>query len=68
MSHAKASNSSSITKMNCNPFGETSSIFKENYAESIHEENVQLLSGMDESEILAERQQLLETIGENFQK
>lgn len=47
-------------------FGAESFIVKESEAKSIHEENVKLLSGMDETEIMAERQQLIETMGEIF--
>lgn len=64
MSQAKSSKLSSVAKSNS--FGDTSSILKDNDAKSIHDENIQLLSGMDETEILAERQQLLDTISEDF--
>lgn len=66
LSHSKGSNAPSTTQLNLNKFGDESSIIKDNDAKSIHDENVQLLSGMDETEILAERQQLLDTIGECF--
>lgn len=66
MTHAKSATASSVNKVNPNHFGDESSIVKDNEAKSIHDENVQLLSGMNEAEILAERQELLETIGELF--
>lgn len=65
MSHAKRSNSSSVTEVNRKSFGVSSSILMD--VKSIHEENVQLLSAMNETEILAERQQLLDTIGKYLQ-
>lgn len=64
LSHAKRSNSLTATKVSRASFGDTSSILMD--AKSIHEENVQLLNAMDETEILAERQQLLDTIGKDF--
>lgn len=67
MTHSKCSTASSINKVNRSHFGDESAFVKDNEAKSIHDENVQLLSGMNETEILAERQELLETIGEVFQ-
>lgn len=64
MSHSKSSSASPVAKVNATNFGDQSSIVKDDEAKSIHDENVQLLTGMDEAEILAERQQLLDTIGE----
>lgn len=66
MSHSKSSNVSPVTKVLPSTFGDESSIVTDNEAKSIHDENVQLLSGMDEAEILAERQQLMESIGEIY--
>lgn len=66
MSHSKSSAAPTVTKVNHSHFGDESSIVKANDARSIHDENIQLLSGMDEADILAERQQLLDTLGEMF--
>ncbi|KAG4070611.1 hypothetical protein HA402_013531 [Bradysia odoriphaga] len=43
-------------------FGDVSSMVTESDAKAIHDENVQLLSGMNEADILAERKELLDTI------
>ncbi len=67
MSHSKSPNAAPVTKVNPHIFGDESAIVRTNDAKSIHDDNVQLLSGMDEAEILSERQQLMDTIGEIFQ-
>lgn len=66
MTHTKCSTSSTPVPINRSCFGDASSILKENDAQSIHDENVRLLSGLDETEIRMEREQLLNSIGEHF--
>ncbi|KAJ6635703.1 RNA polymerase II-associated protein 1 [Pseudolycoriella hygida] len=59
----KISNGDVATKkVNSNSFANESCMVKTADAESIHKENIQLLNGMDEAEILAERQKLMASL------
>lgn len=63
MSHSNSFTATPVTEKNRSHFGDESSILRDTDAKTIHEENVQLLSGMNVADILAERQELLDTIG-----